>query len=425
MGLKNSKNKNFIIAEGVFSNMLTLGIQSFSLTALAIYFKCSPFWLSFMASLPVGTQLLQIFVGNFYKIFKTRKKSLLMSSLLGRIPFLFLPLAVLFRMDKPFILIGAIVIYALFNSFTLGIWTAAMRDAIEKQERGAFFAKRFVFLSVSTIGFSYVAGKMLNLTNEQHGILAITIIIAASSLISILFFSLQEIPDVGEEVARIKISYPLKNENFRNFLMFSAFWNFSIELAKPYFSYYSITVLNVPYSYLGFTAAITGMASILTYPILGKIADKYGNKKVVSRGIVVSTYVIMLYVFMGKDNYRSLLMMDALGTSVAWGALNLCMFNLLLEVAEDPIDSYVASYFVTIGVFGLLGGVTGGIVGNFLKDRYFYIMGDRYHGLQGLIMVAIFLRLYSALLLTRVTSYEKSLYYEGVLPAYLNILRRR
>ncbi|MGL4732634.1 MAG: hypothetical protein ACRCWN_02995, partial [Fusobacteriaceae bacterium] len=174
MGLKNSKNKNFIIAEGIFSNMLTLGIQSFSLTALAIYFKCSPFWLSFMASLPVGTQLLQIFVGNFYKIFRTRKNSLLMSSLLGRIPFLFLPLAVLFRIDKPFILVGAIVVYSLFNSFTLGIWTAAMRDVIEKQERGSFFAKRFVFLSVSTIGFSYVAGKMLNLTNEQHGILAIT-----------------------------------------------------------------------------------------------------------------------------------------------------------------------------------------------------------------------------------------------------------
>lgn len=422
---KNFKNKSFIIAEGVFSNMVTLGIQSFSLTALAIYFKCSPFWLSFMASLPVGTQLLQIFIGNFYKVFKTRKNSLVMSSLLGRIPFLLLPLAILFEVDKPYVLVGAIIIYSLFNSFTLGIWTAAMRDAVEKQERASFFAKRFVFISISTIVFSYVAGKMLNLPKEQHGILAITFMIAVSSLMSIVFFFLQDIPNVGEDVGRIKISFPLKNENFRNFLMFSAFWNFSIEFAKPYFSYYSITILNVPYSYLGFTAAITGIASVLIYPILGKLADKYGNKKIVSRGIVISTYVIMLYVFMGKDNYRSLLMMDALGTSIAWGALNLCMFNLLLEVAEDPIDSYVASYFVTIGIFGLVGGLVGGIVGNFLKDKHFFIMGDSYHGLQGMIMLAIFLRLYSALLLTRVTSYEKSVYYEGVLPAYLNILRRR
>lgn len=425
MGVKNFKNKSYIIAEGVFSNILTLGIQSFSLTALAIYFECSPFWLSLMASLPVATQLLQIFIGKFYKVFRTRKKALLMSSILGRIPFLFLPLAVLFKMNKPFVLISAIVIYSIFNSFTLGIWTASMRDAIEKQERGSFFAKRFVFISVSTIVFSYLAGKMLNLPNEQYGILAITLGVAFSSIVSIFFFFMQEIPDTGEETERIKISFPLKNRNFRNFLIFIAFWNFSIEFSKPYFSYFSVTILKVPYTYLGYVAAITGLASIVTYPALGKLADKYGNKKIVSRGIVMSTYVVMLFVVMGKDNYRSLLLMDALGTSVAWGALNLCMFNLLLEVAEDPIDSYVASYFVTMGIFGLLGGLVGGVVGSLIKDSYFTIMGDTYHGIQGMIMLGIFLRLYSVLLLTRVNSYEKSVYYEGILPSNLNILRRR
>lgn len=425
MAVQSSKNKNLIIFEGVFSNIITLGIQSFALTALAVYFQCTPFWLSFMASLPVGTQLLQIFVGKFYRIFGSRKRSLFMSSFLGRVPFVLIPLAVLFKVNKPAVLILSIVIYSVFNSFTLGIWTASMREIIDKSERGKFFAKRFVFLSLSTIAFSYYAGKLLNLKNIEFGIFFISSIVAISGIISTLAFSVQEIPDIKDEVNRIKISYPFRNQNFRNFLIFSAFWNFSIEFAKPYFSYFSAVILEVPYGYLGSMAAITGIASIATYPILGKLADKYGNKKIVSRGIVISTYVIMLYIFMGKENYRSLLLLDALGTSIAWGALNLCMFNLLLEVAEDPIDSYVASYFVMIGVFGLLGGFIGGIVGSYAKGHEFFVLGDKYHGIQGMVFIAILLRLYSALLLTRVTSYEKSVYYEGILPLTLNILRRR
>lgn len=68
------KNKFLITVEGMSANMLSLGIQGFALTALALYFKCEPFWISVITTLPLGLQLLQIFLGTYYKLFKTKKE---------------------------------------------------------------------------------------------------------------------------------------------------------------------------------------------------------------------------------------------------------------------------------------------------------------------------------------------------------------
>lgn len=68
------KNKFLITVEGMSANMLSLGIQGFALTALALYFKCEPFWISVITTLPLGLQLLQIFLGTYYKFFKTKKE---------------------------------------------------------------------------------------------------------------------------------------------------------------------------------------------------------------------------------------------------------------------------------------------------------------------------------------------------------------
>ncbi|MGL6119454.1 MAG: hypothetical protein ACRC0V_03015, partial [Fusobacteriaceae bacterium] len=63
-----SKNKFLITVEGMSANTLSLGIQGFALTALAIYFNCKPFWISLISTLPLGLQLLQVFLGTYYKL---------------------------------------------------------------------------------------------------------------------------------------------------------------------------------------------------------------------------------------------------------------------------------------------------------------------------------------------------------------------
>lgn len=416
------KNRKIIYLEGMFSNILNLGVQSFSLTALAIYFQCSTFWLSVMSSLPIGAQMLQVFFNLFCKASKTRRNALMISSIVGRVLFLLVPIAVLLKVNKPFVLVFTVVVYSVFNSFNLGVWTAIIRDTVPEKQRNRFFAMRYVFIGIVTVIFSYVCGKMLNIENKDVGIFLLSSFIAISGVISIFLFSIQTIP---KETTLNKVSNllaPFKDAKFKKFLAFLAIWNFSIEFTRPYYPYYAITNLSVSYEYLGFVASVGAIFSVICYPIMGKLAEKYGNKKLIANGIVVTTYMIMLYCFLGTQNYRSILLLDAIGSAISWSAIYLCLFNLFLEVASDPIESYIASYYTVVGSFGMIGGILGGIVANFLKDEVVLVVGDSYHGLQIMFVLAIFLRLYSVLLLSRVESFEKPTYYEGLKAFTLNVL---
>ncbi|MGL5126288.1 MAG: MFS transporter [Fusobacteriaceae bacterium] len=425
MGTDNSKNKKLIYLEGMSSNVVTLGVQSFSLVALAIYFECSTFWLSVMSSLPIGAQLLQFFIGRFYKVFKDRKKALFFSVLLGRIPFLMIPLFIAMDLNKSWILITSVLIYSFFNSFALNVWTSAIRDTISRNERGRFFSKRFVLISISSVVFSSIAGNILNIENKKIGLFFLTSILAVSAILTVIFTFFQEVPTLETQMEKIKLSVPLQNKNFKNFLIFIAMWNFSLEFTRPYFSYFSAVKIGVPYGYLGSMASVTAVLSIVIYPIMGKLGDKFGNKKLLSKGIICSTYAILFYCVMGAENFKSLLLFDGIVTAISWSAINLCLFNLLLEVAEDPIDSYVATYYITVGAFGIIGGVTGGIVAEIMKNTTISVIGDKYSGLQAMFLVGILFRIYSILLLTRVESFEKPIYYEGFFPFRINMFGLR
>lgn len=425
MDLFGNKNKKIIYLEGMCSNVVSLGVQSFSLTAFALYFNCSTFWLSVISSLPIGAQVLQIFFEKINKISKTRKNSIIISAAVGRIFFLLIPLAVVLKINKQELLIFTVAVYSIFNSFNLGIWTAIINDTVPPRDRNRFFSIRYVFIALTTIIFSYIGGVLLNLENRDTGIFLLGAIIGVSGIISVILFYLQKVPEVSNENKANNLLIPFKDVEFKKFLMFVAVWNFAVEFSKPYYILFTTVNLEVPYSYIGSVASIGAIFTVISYPFMGKLAEKYGNKKLIAKGIITTTYMILLYCFMGSWNYRSTLLVDAVGSAIAWCAIYLCMFNLFLEVASEPVESYIASYYVTVGASGMLGGIVGGVVGNFLKDVDVSIIGDKYSGLQVIFIIAIVLRIYSVLLLTRVNSFETGIYYEGLKSFTLSILGLR
>ncbi|MGL5577928.1 MAG: hypothetical protein ACRDB7_02310, partial [Fusobacteriaceae bacterium] len=121
-----SKNKFLITIEGMSANSLSLGIQGFALTALALYFGCKPFWISIITTLPLGLQLLQMFLGTYYKFFKTKKQAMLFSAAAARIPMCFLFFIVLFDKTDYRYLVGIVFIYSFFSAFLSGIWTSSV-----------------------------------------------------------------------------------------------------------------------------------------------------------------------------------------------------------------------------------------------------------------------------------------------------------
>ena len=62
--------KKYAILEVMFFNGYSVGMQSFVLLSLAIYFNMSSFFISIVSSLPTAGYLLQIFTGHILTKFK-------------------------------------------------------------------------------------------------------------------------------------------------------------------------------------------------------------------------------------------------------------------------------------------------------------------------------------------------------------------
>lgn len=419
------KNKFLITVEGMSANMLSLGIQGFALTALALYFKCEPFWISVIATLPLGLQLLQIFLGTYYKLFKTKKRALLFSAAAARIPMCFLFFIVLFDKIDYKLLVGIVFIYSFFSAFVSGIWTSSVGEIIKKEDRGTFFSRRFILISISTVIFSYIVSKSLSYTPGKTSILILTFIIAVAAITTLILLSFHEIPNFRENQISFSIKKPLKDSNFFNFLMFIGMWNFSIEFTKPYFYYFAVVDLNASYDILGLSSSLTAILSIIAFFIYGKLVERIGYKKLLSFGIAVSSYVVIFYFLMTKETVNSLVMLDAIGTAIGWSAINLSLFSLLIELSSPDRDSYTAAYSLSVGFMGLVGAFLGGKLANFLQGKTILIFGDPYAGLKLMFFISLFLRFYCMLLLTKVRAYQKNLYYPGLYPSIIYLLRNR
>ncbi|MGL5053483.1 MAG: MFS transporter [Cetobacterium sp.] len=420
-----SKNKFLITVEGMSANTLSLGIQGFALTALAIYFNCKPFWISLISTLPLGLQLLQVFLGTYYKLFKSKKNALFFSACAARIPMCFLFFIVLFDKTDYRFLVGIVFVYSFFSAFLSGIWTSSVGDIIKKEDRSLFFSRRFILVSISSVAFSYVVSKALNYNPGKMSMLVLTFIIGIAALTTLVLLFFHDIPDFSEKQKEFSIKKALKDSNFCNFLMFIAMWNFSIEFTKPYFYYFAVVDLKASYNILGLSSSLTAILSVFAFFIYGKLVERIGHKKLLSFGIGVTTYVVIFYFLMTKETVNSLIMLDAIGTAIGWSAINFSLFSLLLDLSSPDRDSYTAAYALSVGVLGLTGALCGGYLANFLQGKTITLFGDSYAGLKLMFLISLFLRFYCMLLLTKVRAYQKNLYYPGIYPSIVYLLRNR
>ena len=107
------ETKKFSILEGIFFNGMYLSTQGFIMLNLALYFNANPFFIAIISILPTATQVLQIFTKKLYALFKTRKKTLMVSIIISRTSMIFLPVAVFLDLRNPYIYTAIILIYSL------------------------------------------------------------------------------------------------------------------------------------------------------------------------------------------------------------------------------------------------------------------------------------------------------------------------
>ena len=386
--------KKYAILEVMFFNGYSVGMQSFVLLSLAIYFNMSSFFISIVSSLPTAGYLLQIFTKRVNLLLGSRKRTMVIAATISRAVICVMPFAIFFDVRRQEVYFAVMFIYALVSPFSNNVWTAVMTKIIDKRERGKYFGKRNLFSSLSTVVYTLFYGYVL-------------------AIGSAVFMCLHYVPDSESDMKKVSIKTAFKNKNFVVYLKFASVWLFTWEFLKPMTEYYRIKVLGVNTMFISQMGVLTAILSSILYLVYGKLSDKYGNKTMLRMGIFFTTYYVLTYFSMTQDNKMSMLFAAAVIDAIGFTAITLSLLNLMMEVSGEPADAYVGAYAMVSGLSAILAGLFGGILGKFINNGVIYIFGEQFYTIRFAFVIGFILRLFSLLELTRVYSFEKTFVYPG------------
>ncbi|MFN3692196.1 MAG: MFS transporter [Fervidobacterium sp.] len=414
------KTMKLSIIEGALYTFAVNATQGFVYSTLALYFNLSPVVLSVVAVLPATAQIIQLFTPMIYRLIPSKKKAIFWTSLFARSFFIIVPLALVFNIKNNTLVLFPFIIFSIINSIVGNLWTSAMKNIVPEEKRNTYFGLRNTISTFAGLAAWVVYSILLQYLELKAGLIIIYVLSSVIFFYTIYLLYLHKIPETRIVDYSISLAFrTLKNPKFSKFLVFVFIWNFAIQFAGPFFSYFEVSYLKVPYSYLGVLNVINSLLAMFLYVFYGKIATNIGERNIIKYGITLALAIPFLYSIMTRSNYKYLLIIDVIIAAFAWTAINLSYFTLLLKISDEPSELYISIHATVAGAASLIASYTGGKVLSYIKELNF----GYFSGYNILFMIALFLRIFSLYYFSKLDiGDKKKLKFREI--AYMIITRR-
>ncbi len=384
--------KFYLNFEGVASTLYILLTQGAVFTGLALAFGLDEFLIGVSAAFPMIAQAFQIVSPLIMRKFPKRRFLTNLFNLLSRSPWILLMILLLVPNRSPAVFVTVFAFSQIFGTLAGNAWTSLVRDLIPEEERGTFFGRRNIYISLVTLVAFYGYSLLIEKFQDPLGYEIVIGIGMIGMLLSL--WALKKVPEVPlkSSGALIETKVVFQDYNFMRLCLFYLIWNAVIAFTSPFYSYHLLKNLNVPFSYIGITTVINSLVAMAFYNIWGKLSDKYGHKTVAVLGIIMACYVSPLWIFMNQFTWRYMMIVDVVMSGIAWSAINLTFLTLPMEVARSSSPAYFAMYSMFGGVGGLIGAIIGGATAKALSSVKFSILGIPIVGIQIMFFMASFMR---------------------------------
>lgn len=364
-----NKTMKLSVLEGALYTLAFNATQGFVYSTLALYYDFDPLLVSVLAVLPATSQLIQFLTPLIYKLIPSKQKAIFWLALVARAGFIILPISLIGKIRNDIIVAIPFVVFSVLNSLVGSLWTSAMKNIVPEEQRNRYFGMRNTFATFAGL-IAWVLYSVILQYFERE--IALLLIYSVSSIIFIITAYLLYLHDIPEtKIAEYSLLMPLRtlsNRKFRNFLVFVFIWNFAIQFAGPFFSYFEVSQLKVPYSYLGVLNVVNSVLAMFFYTFYGKVTSNVGEKNMIRYGITLALGIPFLYSIMTPSNYKYLLLIDVTVAAMAWSAINLAYFTLLLRIVDEPSEVYISMHTFVAGVASLIASVAGGFTLKAIRD---------------------------------------------------------
>lgn len=394
------RSLRWFLADGVFggsSDAIVNAFQSIYLLALG----ATRAQIGLLASISNLTMLLVMLPGAALAERSLEyKKFILKALVLSKSTLFFLALLPFLPLNEHVVSLGIAfaILRVLAAHFANPAWTAFVGKLVPLQWRGRYFASRNILIGIASILVTLMAGALIDLFGKPGGYQVVFGLAGVLGFFSAYSFSRIEEPVLARERTRgLSILRGIKNAwevpGLQPFCILSALWNFSVQIAGPFFPVYMVEGFKAGGTMIGLTSSLATLASIPGQRVFGRWADGRGALWVQR----LTSFLIPLVPWLWALAPGVWFVMPVeLFSGFVWAGFNLAAFNLLLEFTpQEGRPIYVALYQVLVGIGMTVGPMVGGILVNIIGYKALFWLSGGLRLLTAVLFV-YFLRKISA-----------------------------
>ncbi|MBI2076429.1 MAG: MFS transporter [Candidatus Aenigmarchaeota archaeon] len=393
---KAKKSLRYAIFEGACNSASTTIVNSYSIP-FALALRATNMEIGLLNALKSLAETVSQIPGGTLPKYFSRKSVWIYSTIISRL--LWIPIILL-----PFLggsVIAFIILAALANFFMAlrgPAWTSLIGDIVPQDIRGRYFGRRNMVTGIAGLAAALVVGNLLLASNFQ----TIFSISVAIGFLAVFYFlrveetAFKRVFHYGHSISFNPSSITSAIRINRTLVIFTAFlslMSFAVNVASPFFVVYMLKDLNIGFFWFTIVIVAGGLISMASQPYWGKLADKYGEKKIMTVTSILVCLTPFFWLFVSSPVHVILVESFA---SFAIAGFDLINFNFLLAVTPaEKRPSYVANHTFIRGLAITSGTLLGGIMAQAFSSSVFLWIS----GLQILFLVSFGLRLLSLVMI--------------------------
>lgn len=374
-----------VLYDGLASEAMGSLTTGVFLVGFAVELGASNFAIGVLASVPFFVQLLQIPAVILVEQVRARRSISVWASGIGRIFLLgaaFSPL--LPRQIGIVALISFLAMHQGMGAISGCAWNSWMRDLVPDTQQGRFFGRRTAATTALSIALAFLGGVLVDVWKKHvpgTPAMAYTCLFALSGMIGLYGVFLLSITPEPPMPAVAKhphplgiISAPFRDANFRRLIVFLSAWNFSVNLASPFFTVYMLKTLGYPMTTIMALSIVSQLSNLAALGIWGALIDRFSNKAVLSVSAPLFLACMLAWSLTGLPSMQAIVLYALFAIHVLMGistaGVALASNNLAMRLSPSgEATSYLAANGVVTAVCAAVAPVIGGVCGDFFASH--------------------------------------------------------
>lgn len=382
--LEHLRTLRYANLDGAFAAAFITLVSGAFVVNYAKHLGASDLWIGVFTAIPSFIGLLQIPGAIWGRSYPTFKKFVSPGGLIWRLfhlPLAIVPFLVATTDLKLAIMLASVALAAIAVQIVGPIYNDWLAEMIPPNSRGWFFSRRNRIGAVMGALAALAGGLLTDYFKRTQQIdvgFSVTCMVGIGlSLISMFFYyKMSDIPRTNPLKVSLAsglkaMNAPFVDRDFRKVLFFFTFYIIAQSFAGNFFSAFAFETIGMSMTLLQLTAVCHAVGNVLASRFFGFLADKYGNKPLLTLltvGIALTPFQWVL-LRPGQDLYNALILGPGhIFTGMCWSGIAIAQYNLLLATAkEEDRANYIGAGLALQAVMGAVGPMLGAVVMNALR----------------------------------------------------------